>query len=164
MKPAFLLLYPLLACAATPTALRPHEQKAGAAARIAWRERGLPEPIEGRCDVDRYEVIVTTDAAGFNRYCPTSRADKTAGCLAWRSSDHWFRWRDRPLVVISPKHHSEPTIVVHELMHAYYRCAGLSKSDWDPGDRGHTDPRVWSAAGGETAAQTRADALTKEML
>jgi len=148
-------------CAHTSTLL-PHERAAGEAAKQAWAEHGMPPPTrKKRCAIDEFSVVVAKTPAEYNKYCPTSVAEKSAGCLSWTSSAHWFFWRDRPLVVVSPIHYSEPTIVVHELMHAYIQCAELGKSAWDPGDRLHADPRVWRAPGGDKSVQWRADELAK---
>lgn len=47
-----------------------------------------------------------------------------------------------------------PFLIVHELMHAMYRCSGLPF--WEPANTQHLDPRVWAEAGGEASAQGRA--------
>ena len=160
MRTLALLL--LAGCAARP-ALLPHEALAGRAVAKAWAEKGLPAPTrQKRCDVESFDVVVTTTAADWHQWCPLADPGKTFGCLAWEYTAHWFFWRERPIVVISPMHHTEPTIVVHELMHAYTQCAALRKDPWDPADARHTDPRVWSAPGGVEAAQSRADTLSKQ--
>jgi hypothetical protein len=43
------------------------------------------------------------------------------------------------------------------MMHALSSCADLDQ--FGPGNRHHLEPRVWSAAGGETSAQSRAMGL-----
>lgn len=156
-KPHLLLGLYLWGCAPMPQ-LTAVEASAGRAAKEAWAAKRMPEPTENRCDLSRFYVVVP-DAIEYRRYCPHSDPWKTAGCLAWKDSNHLYAWVQWPVVVISPKHYSEPTIVVHELMHAYQRCSKLGRPGWDLGDREHSDPRVWSAAGGENAVQTLANEL-----
>jgi len=152
----------IASCAPLP-ALLPHEALAGRAVKRAWEEKGMPAPtVKAHCAVDEYQVIVTKTPEEYRRYCPTSEAAKSAGCLSWEESAHWFAWRHRPVVIVSMIHYSEPTIVVHELLHAYVQCSKLHPDPWDPGDRQHSDPRVWTSPGGADAVQTRADALCKE--
>lgn len=159
MRCSLLLL--LFGCAHAP-AMLPHEIAAGEAAKRAWAERGMPPPTAlKRCAIDEYNVIVTHTPEELRKWCSTADPATTYGCLAWTSSNNWFFWRDRPLVVVAPMHHTEPTIVVHELMHAYIECAEIGNGPWDPGDRKHTNPRVWRAPGGEQSVQWLADELAK---
>lgn len=130
------------------------ERLSGSAALSAWRAAGLPEPDQDGCDVLGFRVRLA-DRAAFVRDCRAS-PESSAGCLNWASSSHFFRPRLYPLIVISPNWRSEPGIIVHELMHAYVRCSRSGPSAWDAGDSQHSDPRVWTAAGGEGSAQSRA--------
>lgn len=138
----------LPACVPTAPELPPAERAAIHAAIDGWREAGLPEPDAVRCDFTRTRVRT----AKPDDRCPTPGHD---GCLQWESSDHWFRWVEYPVVVARPGWLAadNPFLIIHELMHAMARCAGM------PSDIGHDDPRVWAEAGGETSAQGRAVAL-----
>ncbi len=153
----------LAACAHSPP-LQRHEQVAGQAAKEAWQQRGMPPMTRKRCDVDSYQVVVTKNQEEYSKYCAMSFIETSAGCLGWGSTANWFMWREFPIVVISPRHYSEPTIVVHELMHAFIQCSEIQRDPWDPGDRQHANPRVWSAAGGTESVQWLADLLSKEKL
>lgn len=147
-----LLLLALTACTSAPELL-PHERAAGAAAFAAWSQAGLPSPDQGRCDVRAFRVRVVS-AERFVQDCRTA-PEAAYGCTAWESTNEMFRWREVPVVVIAPWWRSEPSIIVHELMHSYVRCSGLAPGS-DPGDSQHTDPRVWKATGGEISVQSRA--------
>jgi hypothetical protein len=152
MKPLALLT--LAACAPLPV-LTPAESAATEAARAAWLERGMPAPDQRRCQLDRVYVLHASEAE-YVQHChalPT----KSAGCLSWTSSNHFFRPYDWPLLVIGPKYAGDQGLIIHEMLHAHVRCAALGTSPWDPGDREHHDPRVWSAAGGESAVQALAN-------
>ena len=132
------------------------------AALEGWRAAGLPEPDE-RCDFTGVRLRWAKDAAEFWELC-RGVAPKNAACLNWTTSNHFFRPTEFPVIVLRAgfvlETDSEPTI--HEISHALYRCAGLPW--WDAQNTKHLDPRVWSAAGGETSAQSRARALVRARL
>ncbi len=163
MRPLCLLAILVLGSCMPKPVLKPHEEVAGRAAWDAWRLKKLPVPVHGHCNAGRFYVVTPTPD-DFSKYCPMTNWKKVAGCLSWRTSHHFFAWSEYPVVVVSPKHYSEPTIIVHELLHAYTHCAELSTNPWDPGDGDHKDPRVWSAAGGRDAAQSIADDLAVQRL
>lgn len=87
-----------------------------------------------------------------------SSAELDAGCTGYGQTNNLFAWREYPIVVISPTWKSEPGIVIHELMHAYWHCSGLP-NEMGAGNVDHQDSRVWAAAGGATSAQGRALAI-----
>jgi hypothetical protein len=94
-----------------------------------WRAAGLPE-----CDLGAVTV----------RYAAYPCASVEAGCVEQGA----IVLRDGQAILDST---GGP--VLHEWLHlARHRCGGGR-------DPGHTDPRVWSAAGGATSAQGRAKAL-----
>jgi hypothetical protein len=146
-----------MACA-SPSVLTAGERAAGAAALAGWRAAGLPEPYEG-CNVSRFQVRLA-DEAMFLRVCRASPV-ASAGCLSWEENGSPFRPTRYPVVVISPGRVSEPRIIVHELMHAAWHCSNLPGS-YSPANTQHLDPRVWTAAGGETSAQSRAMRLLEQ--
>lgn len=147
-----LVMLSLLAMSCTQSApeLQPFERAAGAAAMQSWRKSGLPTPDQGRCDVAAFAVRVDSD----DRFVEDCRTAPSAayGCTTWGSTNEWFRFREYPVVTIAPWWHSEPSIIIHELLHAMEQCSGLHGD----GDPGHRDPRVWSAPGGPTSVQSRA--------
>ena len=155
-------LLALCACAPLPV-LTPAQQAAGPAVRAAWAQKALPEPVGWRtfrCDLSRYYVEVL-DGEDFTSTCgalPT----KAAGCLEWTSSNHFFRPFQWPRIIVGPKYAADQGLVVHELLHAYVRCARVGVSVWDQGDYQHTSPRIWKAAGGAGSVQHRAAALLEE--
>ncbi len=132
------------------------ESSWGAAALSAWQASGLPAPTRGRCDIASFRVRVVS-ASDFVQLCHTV-PEAAYGCTSWDSTGEWFCWREIPIVVIAPWWKVEPSIVVHELMHAMYRCSGMPGA-YSGANSQHLDPRVWSAAGGATSAQSRAMAI-----
>lgn len=155
MKAAFVALF--LVCACTPASnLKPFEREAGDAVAAAWAESGLPAPTQGRCDVSKWRVR-TDDAVSFQNDCHVP-APAAGGCTAWADTDAMFAWREYPVVVISPAWKSEPGIIIHELMHAYWHCAEMP-NELGPDNIDHKDPRVWQAAGGDASVQARALAI-----
>lgn len=116
----------------------------------------MPEPNQDKCVVEQFYIRLD-DVDSFAFDC-RSTPEAAAGCLNWTSSNHFFRPFIYPVVVISPNWRSEPSIIVHELMHAMTHCSHLD-GEWTPLNFDHKDPRVWSAAGGVTSAQSRAMAL-----
>jgi hypothetical protein len=145
----------LASCTPAPE-LAPDLRAAGAAVRQAWGSAGLPAPDQGRCDVGTFHVR-TPDVAEYERDCRGVYLH-SYGCLVWTTTDAWFRYKTQPVVVVSPWWRAEPNIVIHELMHAYTRCAGLRPGQ-DPGDSQHTDVRVWSGAGGADSVEARARSM-----
>ena len=55
-----------------------------------------------------------------------------------------------PPIEIAPGYHDDMGLVLHEALHRLLDCAyGDPNSD-------HSNPRIWSAAGGASSVQTRA--------
>lgn len=114
-------------CAPLHTASLPNDAlRAIEAAQDGWRDAGLPP-----CDLGAVRV----------RYAAYPCASTEAGCI------------EQGVIVVRDELDlidSTGGIVVHEWLHlARHRCGGGR-------DPGHTDPRVWSAAGGALSAQGRA--------
>lgn len=133
------------------------ELAAGDAALQAWREQGLPGPRG--CAVLSFRVE-RPSADEYTSRCRTA-PDKSWGCLNWTDEGGMFGGDRVPVVVASPHFYANGEndvrhLIVHELMHALVTCASMGPSGWDAGDRNHTDARVWSAAGGEKSAQSKA--------
>lgn len=151
----------MLSACAPMSVLTDGQRGAGDATARAWAEAGLPAPNKRRCnDMTRFYVTeVTVDE--FPLHCH-ALATKTAGCLSWKSSNHFFRPYEWPEVVTWAKYRDDMGLVVHELLHAYIRCAAIGNGVWDPGDRSHANPAVWEAAGGEKSVQWRANQLMLE--
>lgn len=156
MMRLIVMLLALATACVHPTELTPDERAAGNAAFTAWREAGLPEPDQGRCDVRNFQVRIASDAEFFG-LCHTA-PELAYGCMHWDSSGEWFRWREIPVVVIAPWWKSEPSIIVHELQHALVRCSGIGPLG-SPGDSKHSLPQVWADKGGPASSQARAMAL-----
>lgn len=160
----------LWGCTPAPQSLPPSSRAAGAAVLQGWSEAGLPDPKLGRggCDVRAFRVSrpsvqdyvlkCSSYPSDNNGETRPDGARESAGCLSWDSSGHWFRSVDIPIVVVAPGWEaSTDELIVHELLHALYRCADLPY--WTQQNVSHLDPRVWEATGGEESAQGRARRL-----
>ena len=143
----------MLATSCHPTELRDFERSAGACLERAWNSSGLPSPSKGRCDVSSFSVRIDSPES-FVEDCRTAPSSAYA-CTSWTTDSRLFFYRETPVVVIAPWWHSEPTVIQHELIHAYAQCSGISPD----GDARHKDARLWSSAGGSSSIQSRALAL-----
>lgn len=157
---AAIALVAFTACVPTAPELTPLERRGVHAALEGWRAAGLPAPDAERCDFGHVYVRWAKDADEFWQLC-RALASEHAACTLWESSNHFFRPLSYPVVQLRPGFvllpDSEP--VIHELMHALTRCAGMPF--WLPANTQHLDPRVWSAAEAVpgASAQSRARAL-----
>lgn len=146
------VLLALTGCTPAPE-LTPFERASGSAAAQAWLTAGLPASADD-CDMRSFS-IVRPPASEFVLRCGSATA---AACLDWGGGGP-LRPR-HPVVVLAPgqeiEDNGEP--IIHELMHALWTCAAVGPP-LDPGNRGHLDPRVWVATGGQTSAQARARAI-----
>lgn len=148
----------LCACSSAAPALEPFERASGAALASAWAAGGFPPATQNSCDFSRFSVRL--DSANDYAVDCSSPAEASAGCTNFSSDGSWFSGPNYPVVVISPTWKSEPGIIIHELLHARIYCSGSGKPG-DPYDVNHADPRFWTAAGGDTSAQSRAMAIYK---
>jgi len=137
MKPWLIAAAMAAGCSLPMGDYEPHEQAAFDALKAAWDG---PKPA-GYCHLDRF-LVRQNNSCGPEAY----------GCLSWEKPRP-FRADKVPVVNIATWHHSEPYLVVHELLHAFSLCAG-----WG-GDARHVNPRVWSAAGGDSSIQSRTMAV-----
>lgn len=156
MKTRALAYLALVACTPKPE-LTPEQLAAGAAVRQSWSASELPAADRSSCDLTRFYIRTPSDAQGYYDLCHAG-ADGSYGCLSWQSTDRMMGGSRWPVVVVSPWWRPEPTIIIHELMHAYAYCSGLFPGS-DPGDREHTDPRVWSVAGGADSVESVARSM-----
>lgn len=148
---ALALCLAFAACGTPAPELTPAEREAGGAALAGWLAAGLPSPAQNDC-VPTHFYVRLADASDFNRKC-RSTPQAAAGCLNWEGPSAFLHPERYPIVVISPNWRSEPGIIIHELMHAFTKCAGLGAG---PMDYQHLNPRIWQAAGGESSAQAQA--------
>lgn len=111
----------------------------------AWLDTpGLPDP-EG-C-LERTYVVRHPAEADFKAQCRTS----PTGCTTRAFSRVPFR--DVVFEVhISPSNPHVASTLRHEACHVLIWCTYLRPH----GDYMHTDPRIWTVAGGETSVQSRA--------
>lgn len=169
------LLAAVLLCACAPRTVHlPDDQRAVVDATLAgWREAGLPDP--GAC-LDRFTVRWAESRDEFARTCAREYAlpylpevveayglDRAAACLVWRQEDRGIVGYAHPMALLAPGQllvDGTGGPVIHEALHALVYCAGLSPRDRY--DHGHTLERVWSAAGGEASAQSRARRKLRE--
>lgn len=151
MKKYIIGLGLLAGCAGPATNLDPMQRAAFLAVEEAWYEAGLPVPHED-CNLDAF-VVVHATSKKYWELCG-SDPQKSAGCS---TSEHIRPLQPDtvPIVVVSPKHYIEPTIITHELSHAFQRCTTGR-------DYGHSDPKVWQAAGGDSSVQARANKILQE--
>ena len=154
-------LLALACCTPATPELKPFERQAGIAALEGWRAAGLPEPNKNRCDVTHWSVRLDS-AKDFELDCMGATPKSAAGCTNYGSDGSWFRSPTYPVVVISPEWRSEPGIIIHELMHAFWLCSDMP-NQLGSGNIDHLDPRVWQAHGGDTSAQGRALGVLKTL-
>lgn len=150
MRSALSLPVLLLAGCALPTAEHePHEVAAYEAVVEAWAAAGLPEPSND-CHLDLFQVHQARTAAEY----PCGDPAKSYGCMTLENYGGPMRPARVPEIYITPWHHSEPYLIVHELLHGFAICSGLGY--------GHGDPRVWQAAGGASSVQEAANQLLRD--
>lgn len=148
----------LFACSTPAPELQPFERAAGAALASAWNAGGFPEPTQNDCDFARFSVRID-NAKDYAVDC-RSTPEASAGCTNFSGNGSWLSSSNYPVVVISPDWKSDPGIIIHELLHARIYCSNSGKPG-DPFDANHADQRFWTAAGGDTSAQSRAIAIYK---
>jgi hypothetical protein len=156
-KRLYVVLIIAAGCARPAPEMQSFERASGSAAMEAWRASGLPEPNKNRCDMSLWRIKLASDAE-VPQLCVAASAERDAGCTSYGTTSNFFAWRDYPIVVITSRWHSEPGIIVHELMHALWHCSDMP-DEAGLGNTDHRDPRVWEAAGGATSVQARALAI-----
>jgi hypothetical protein len=137
-------LIPLIALAGCAVPGPDARYEAEYAVESAWYDAGLDIPYP-ECNVESFRVIHAT----VTEYWALCHGDpaKSYGCSTDEHVGGPLSGQTRPVVVVAPWWHIEPSIVVHEILHAFQRCT-------DGRDPAHADPRVWSAAGGATSVQS----------
>lgn len=124
------------ACANPETNMDPMQRAAYLATEEAWYAAGRAVPADD-CNLDAFVVVHATS----KKYWELCQSDpnKSAGC-ATHDKLYPLRGGSVPMVVVSPKHYIEPTIIVHELLHHFLRCT----TGRDPY---HATVGVWQATG-----------------
>ncbi len=147
MRRTVVALAALSACALPDPDHQPHEDAAYEAVAQAWAEAGMPEPAD-RCRIDLFEVRQVS--AGVETVCGMP-AERIFACTWMESAGRPMSPTHTPIILISPIWHSEPGVLVHELLHSFAQCTG--------GGSGHNNPLIWTAAGGADSVQSRATAI-----
>jgi hypothetical protein len=162
VRPAVLLAIALAGCPST--SLSNSDEFVINATRQAWNAVDDLPAAHGAChniDVVRHaSKRAYVDAClGVRSDAYREAAENSAGCtttsLRGVTGETWYTLR------IAPGYSDDPTLVVHEMLHALTDCTG-SGPNTDPFDAGHRDVRVWKAVGGAPSVQAVAESLLRD--
>ncbi len=140
-----LLTFVLITGCALPEGIHSSEDEAAyEAVELAWTNSGLPAPAR-YCRLELFKIF-TPDDKGYWNSCGDPA--KSYGCSFLVEYGRPLKSVSIPHIYIAPWYHSEPYLIVHELLHGFSICA--------LGERGHNNPLVWETAGHQNSVQTKA--------